>query len=305
VQFVAVAVAALGLWFLYRQVRLANAASREANAQTHQLTEQNEIARGDAKRQRTVAFQEHYTHVDFLAVLARVLAFLDTTDARDAVQKIHAWEVAAHGELACLPRTPRDPSAPMASRIEVNYVFGFYENIGAAYQLGQLDVDAFELTFGPDPANVFVLAWWWVCWRRGGRLRPVGRQTVFAGLEDLVRWSHQKDPSFDLTPNPEIRLLALPDSTYADAPTWDVCGRLSQAVGAFPLQTLAIAPARPPSGGAGGVVDRIVAVPGDLGLDPSGWLRQIKLAGALEEALRPLPRAGLERLIDALAEPAP
>jgi hypothetical protein len=293
-QIVGVAFALGGLVYLARYT----AATRKLN----------QITLADSKIHRTVTFQDHYTRPDFAAVASRVKAFLICQDADDALQKIRAFLRAPHAEKSCLPRTPRDPTAPMANRLDIQTVFGFYENVGAAEQLDQLNDDAFYRTFGPVPAELFSTAWWFVCWIRDGAFRPSGREMVFSEFEDLVRRTFEREPRFrqELKPNPDIRMLVVPADKDDDV--WELCGNLSRALSnalrANPeslAPILALAPGQPDPAA---VVSRVIAVPSDLGLDEDQWREFVEKASTLEKHLRAMTRHQLESFLATYAEPA-
>ena len=300
-QVLAVLAAFGGLLAVRRQIIAAREQIEEARKQVKAANDQTVYAQADAKRQRTVAFQDRFTSPDFAAAHARVFAFLDVNDAHDAIDKIRSYCAAPHAEHQSLARTPRDPAAPMASRIDVNNVFGFYENLGAEYRLDQLDKPAFKHTFGPVPASAFRTAWWYVCWRRGGTLRRPGELAVFAGFEDLAREIAKGTPSLhgDSSEEASIRVLVLPDKRYADSIVWDLCGRLSATLSA-PSVSLAEWAARAPHCGdadEGSVVQEVIAVPPDHGHD---WVRSRKSAedvDVLRRWLRTLDRQGLEGIL--------
>ncbi len=288
-----------GLVFLGRQVRAANAATAAAIRQAKAANDQNLHAQADAKRRRTTEFQEKFTSPEFGVAHARVLSYLDAEDARDVVEKIQAWVTAAYAEKDCLPRTPRSLSAPKASKIDVASVFGFYENMGAAYRLGQLDEEAFHRTFGPVPAQNFADAWWFICWAREGRFRQATQPTDYSEFEDLARGTLEREPNFKeiCKANASIRVIALPDTRVTDGLAWHLCGRLSRALSShtdFPFDARRAASS---STGPGLIVSSVIAVPNDLGLDACRWLKEVKLAKRLEEQLKQMARPELEAVL--------
>ena len=298
-QIIGIVSALWGLRFLAKQVRAANEATAAATRQAAAANEQNRHAQMSAKRERTTTLQEQYTSYEFTLRNARVQGYLSACDARDAVQKIQAWENAGHGAEPSLPRTPRNPRAPHASKIDVVNVFGFYENLGAAYQLEQLDQEAFHRTFGPIPAMDFARAWWFICWSRGGAFRSGGQPADFSEFEDLVRITVTQKPAYRAycKPTASIRFIALPDLRFADGVAWDLCGRLSQALSSNADLQLDFGSKAAGDASGRSVVSKVIAIPNDLGLDACHWLKQIKAAESLGESLRKVARPHLERVL--------
>jgi hypothetical protein len=295
-QILGILAAVVGLRFLAKQVKVANEATAAAVSQATAANHQNRHSQLSAKRQRTTTFQEQYTSHEFAVLTSRVDGYLDARDARDAVQKIQAWETAGHGTESSLPRTPRSTSAPKASKVDVVSVFGFYENMGAAYQLEQLDEEAFHRTFGPVPALDFARAWWFICWNRDGEFRSAGQPGDYSEFEDLVRKTLAQKPIYRdyCKPKASIRVIALPDSKVADEVAWDLCGRLSQALSSnadlqFDLGSTASGRTGEPS-----IVSKVIAIPNDLGLNACRWLKEVQAAEKLEKQLRQITRPNLE-----------
>jgi hypothetical protein len=293
VQMGAGVAAAFGLIALALQINTAEKGVRAANKQI-------EHAQDDARRQRTVAFQDRFTSPEFANVHARVKAFFVVKDARDVVDKIRSACAAPHAADPSLPRTPRDPDAPMASHIDLHNVLGFYENIGAAYKLKQLDTTAFERTFGPLPAEAFAIAWWYVCWKRGGKLREPGKPTAFAEFEDLARALVERHSltAKELEDGRSFGAFVLPDAKCTDAAVWDLCGRLSAILDkAPPLVALAPTAVSTWTLGEHRLVKTVIAVPPGIGIDQTVSEHYVRAAATLEARLRALTMPELEALV--------
>lgn len=187
----------------------------------------------------------------------------------------------------------------MASRNDVQSVFGFYENMGTAHRLGQLDEEAFHRTFGPAPADILSLGWWFICSRRNGCFRRQGEGAYFSEFEDLVRRIFEHEHAFrdEYKPNPLVRLLALPDLRYSDAAAWRLCEYLSQELSAGHLDVPLPDPASADRGDQRRVVANVIHVPSDLGLDPCAWLKHVQAAKRLQARLRLMGRSELENLL--------
>jgi hypothetical protein len=258
-------------------------------------------ARRAVKRDRTVAFMDRFISPEFAPLASRTKSFLELVDAGDAVEKIQAWEAAAHAGEACLPRTPRHPTAPKASKNDVFNLLSFFEIIGAAHTLGQLDEEAFMRTFGPAPVEFFVSGWWFVCWARAGQVRVERDSVAWSGFEDLVRRQLELDNRFKAWFGPlrTVRLLVLPDAGTAGALDWSLCARLSRALSEHRESHHVVTGGTfLDDGCAGGpVVSTVIAVPTHLSFDARAWKAQVERAEQMQWQLRRRGFRALEDLI--------
>ena len=117
-QWAAALIAVGGLYFIYRQVKTAT---------------------DEARRDRTAAVHVQWADREFRRLLTLAYAYLSVDDLGDCLAKIRAWKLAAHAELACLPRSLRDEMAPMACKNDVTHVLTFCEDLCLRYNLGEID----------------------------------------------------------------------------------------------------------------------------------------------------------------------
>ncbi len=288
-QLGAMAVAVCGLLFLAKQVRLA----REATDAANRLSEE---ARDAEIRRRTADLHDHLMSPPFMAMNSRVIAFLDVENARDAVSKVRAWREAPHSDAACLPRSPR-VDAPMASKNDVNHVLGFFETMGAQKNL--LDMETITRSFGPNPGYLFAVGWWYICWRREGKLRSPTAGATYCEFEDLIRVLFHHKPGFrDIcVPDASVRFLVLPSPDVTDDASWDLCAGLSESLSQSldPLNCLAGLPTS--SAVPRPIVGRVVAVPADLSFNLLGWGMLVDSAEELEARMQRMDPAQLAALV--------
>lgn len=171
-------------------------------------------ARKEGKAQRTLSFQERYLARDFRTLASLNLAYLDASDAPDCIEKIKAWSESNYAEQKCLPRSPKDERAPQPCINDIQQVMGFFESMGTAYNNGELVEDVVHNSFAIPPIQIFTVAWWFICWRRDGKLHDkTGLYVQFQKLAVALRDSVEKRSPGDalsFKPRPGVRILMVP-----------------------------------------------------------------------------------------------
>jgi hypothetical protein len=204
-QVIAALVALATLLLLYRQVLA-------AKEQIVALNKQIEDAGKNAKIERSLAFQQRFTGREFRTGGSLFTAYLDVDDARDAVEKIRAWQTAPHAEDPSLPRSPRDPGAPCPSKNEILQVLDFFEDLGTAFNAEQIAQEELVKSFGSTPVEIYTIGWWFLCWRRRGA--PVAETELYEEFAQLVTTIRAKKPDLlEEKPKSSVRLLAIPSGT--------------------------------------------------------------------------------------------
>jgi hypothetical protein len=199
----------IGLGFLYWQVRL---------------------SRKDAQDQRVVAFQDHFMNREFATISSKTVAFLDALGPADCVQKFQVWAAAGWADDECLPRSPRlDRGRP--AKNDIQHTLGTWEIVGAVYNRGDLTREVILESFCTPAVQMFSLGWWYICWRRDGRLLAKGVET-YAQFERFVRHVRAAKAELDETyrPNLAIRVLCLPENLDATPQGWARCEAISETL---------------------------------------------------------------------------
>jgi hypothetical protein len=265
-------------------------------SQVKRAKEQISHTREAAKAERALAFQERYTSREFSRMVSPVLAFFTTTDAADCVDKIRGEVTAPHAEAKCLPRTPRNPDAPHACINDLAHVLSFFEDLGTAHDKELINRDVLLLSFGNAPVQIFMAAWWYIAWERGGGL---GTDTkLHLEFENLVRWLIEAEAEFaEMTPNVAARLMVLPhDDQVANWSTWQLCRDLSNAFSNYPAPTpethvAAVTAAvekvvgEPAYDDAESLFGDVIPVPPGLDVDPEAWSDERERAQRLQRLL--------------------
>ena len=187
---------------------------------------------------------------------------------------------------------------------DVDHVLGFFEDLGTARNCALLDDEVFVRSFGHAPVQIFMEAWWYICWARHGELGHESR--IFGEFEKMVRWL-RATASFADTPNPAIRLLVLPsDPETAGWGAWNLCRDLSKALSEYPaMGTQSVregvgATIRPlVATGATGLFSEVVAVP-PLDVGTEDWTTELEEATRLLDHLQKLDPSGVRTLIQRL-----
>jgi hypothetical protein len=255
-QIVGVAIAAVGAWYVWHQIR---------------------DARREARIQRSLAFLQRYAERELRERFSPVGAYLGVTTASACVDHIRAWESAPHAEEPCLPRTRWTGAEPRARKNDVQHVLDFFEELGATYNQGLLDEEVVARSVAPVPVGFLGRAWWFVLWRRGGR--PIGDGVrTYAELETMVRAILKERPDLRerFRPASGVSLLVIPQGTPSPG-DWERCKRLSEALservseGATGEQLLAGVEDLRRRDGHRDLRVRVIYVPPDLGEDEEAW----------------------------------
>ena len=268
-------------------------------------------ARSDADSQRALAFQERYTSREFSRIISPLLAFFAVDDAADCVDKIRAEMTSPHAEAQILPRTPRDPSAPQACVNDIQHVMAFFEDLGTAHEKKLLNRDVVLLSFGNTIVQMFMVAWWYVCWERGGR--PGDEMKMYLEFERLALWLMKKEEQFaSFEPNPHVRLLVLPrDGRHAGWGTWEVCRDLSKAlseylngggvtdIAAVRTRVGQIIETLLPKAGDD-LFDTVIAIPPRVDVEAKVWAKQRDEAALILDQLGGLDARQARMLVDQL-----
>jgi hypothetical protein len=188
-------------------------------------------SRLEGRRERTRNFQEHYLGREFQTSASLSIAFFRIADTEDCVEKVRAWARRSYVGDPCLPRTPGAPDdVPRAAALDIAEVLGFFEDFGTAYMRRDLSRKVVKASFRGPPVQVFVVAWWYICWRRDGKFS--GETDLYLQFEKAVkklRKGHARLQAF--TPTPKVGLLCLPaDVEGASDGTWERSRRLSNAL---------------------------------------------------------------------------
>src|SRR3954452_71343 len=303
-QIIGVLVAAVGVWYVYRQLR-----------------DQRADADEDRKKiqiERTLNVVQRYADPQLRKRVAKVGAYVGATNAATCVAHIAAWATAAHSEEESLPRATGSPRGPRASRNDVFAVLDFFEDLEAQYNEDLLHKRVFSRTIAPLPVGFLARAWWLVLWRRGHG--PV-RDSKYAELESMVRRLRSERPDLKEAERPaaKVSVLALPDrEPQASAADWDRCKRLShvlnEKLGAQDakwhdrgesLREAVRSAGATAAGPAPGPKLWLLPVPTDLGDDRGRWQRQRSYLSGLEDCLNSLTVAGTEAAIQALGGSGP
>lgn len=163
-----------------------------------------------------------------------VTAFLDVVDTRDCIEKIQRWQSASNPELRCLPRTPRDARAPLASRLEVLRRLTFFEDLSQGYNVKAID-RSIALTMGPILVYEFLDASWFIYWTRAREQEDWAFSEWEATVRDLrrKRWSRRRHSVYSLLRNAPmsfpIRAICVPPAGASDR-QWLLAARLSMAL---------------------------------------------------------------------------
>jgi Lrp/AsnC ligand binding domain len=184
----------------------------------------------DVRDQRAVSYQERFGDREFRSLTSRALAFLDADDAGECVRKLRAWATSRWADEECLLRSPPLNHARPAIN-DIQQTLGFFESVGTVFNRGDLTKDVIVNSFATVPVQLFTLGWWFICFRRDGKLFE--ETETFAEYEELVRYIREKRPAVDdaWQPKAKIRVLCIP-SAFRDAPpsAWARCEALSSVL---------------------------------------------------------------------------
>jgi hypothetical protein len=298
IDFVVAGVALATVVFLYLQVR---AAKQQIEALNKQIKETSD----DAKIERSLAFQQRFTGREFRTGGSLFVAYLDVDDARDAVEKIRAWQIAPHAEDPSLPRSPRDPGAPSPSKNEILQVLDFFEELGTAFNADQIAQDELVKSFGSTPVQIYTGAWWFLCWRRRGV--PIDETKLYDEFAELVCRIRKETPHLlDEKPTSSVRLLAFPSGN--NGWEWRACAEfselLSRRLDEHPELTLErvvgdaiCCAASVPRVGEAELFAQVIAVPADIAPDTEDWRHQREAANRLKHQLRGRDHRALEQIM--------
>jgi hypothetical protein len=237
IAFFGLAVTALGLIFVWRQLRNATDVLRvtrdQARYAAQQLeltrkqaegaTEQLTLTREQALADRTAVLMERYHRYDFMEVWSRVgVGFMQVgNDVVECSRRMRTWDRAPHGlsPLIVGPRAQRPPATPS----EVQYAVNVHEEIGVLFNSEKIDPDQVIRHFGSAFVNAFDRSWWWVHWRRRNRIMAAtagapqdNESEIYAEWQRMACTIVSRRP--DAAPRRE-----------PDAPTWIVCLPASDA----------------------------------------------------------------------------
>ena len=275
-----------------------------------QISEQRRAAR----RERARGFQERYQSDTFDTSARRMIGCMEVMDAEDCIDVIRECSNRPDAAARVLPW----PDAPSKASVQdVDKTLNLFEEMGAAYKLGQMDRKTLLQSFSFPTIQVFVKAWWWICWERDGRLARQAENGVteetYVEYQDMVLALRKENPSLarhgELQPNERVRALCLPKGSKGrvdDDEAWAASRRLSLSLSDFVreaeghgvvdrLSRLASALDSLPRSPDSSCVTRpggwrVILVPGSIDRRPSGeWERQWRAAAKLGEALDRFP----------------
>jgi hypothetical protein len=222
-----------------------------------QISEQRRAAR----RERTRGYQERYQSEAFDASARRMVGCMEVEDAGGCVDVIKECSNRPDAAAPVLPW----PDAPCKASVrDVDKTLNLFEEMGAAYKLGQMDEQTLLRSFSFPTIQVFVKGWWWICWEREGRLaRQTGdgvTEETYVEFQAMVLALRKANRSLarhpELQPNREIRALCLPQGSKGkvdDDAAWSASRRLSLALSAFVK-----------AAGTAGLVDRLSSLASEL-----------------------------------------
>ena len=250
-------------------------------------------ARWIAKDERTAAVATEWQALNLSGDVSGVSAFLHVADTRDCIAKIRSWRSAATSELRCLPRTPRDAHAPLASRLEVLRRLTFYEYLSASYNAKTIHTSRIASLMGANLLYEFLDASWFIYWSRAEWQDDFAFREWEATVRDLRRtrwrWSRRRDPVYAWlrSATAELRICAIcvpplgaPDAAWAQAERLSVALAEPSALGepSTPVRKQHIPLAASPS--QGGWV--IALLPGSLDDSPEQHRRNKALTVAID-----------------------
>jgi hypothetical protein len=276
--------------------------------------------RSDTRAGWTLSYQAIYNERAFRTIASKCTGFFDAEDAADCVMKIRAVHKASWADDPSLPRTP--PSSPnaCASNNDVRYVLGFFETLGTAYNGRKLARGLIDDDFATPAVYFFVDAWWYICWRRGGKSARMSQ--LYAEFETFVlRVRAQRSQlAHEARPKRELRLICLPESDASDV-EWAAAARLSNVlstwaapdpgvpawlVSAVTEKVSAIERSRSTSSSMPcGSITTVLAVPSDVDIVEDVWRHHRARAKDLEAMLSRLSFLELTSMVDELADMKP
>jgi hypothetical protein len=187
------------------------------------------LQRRDARAEWALSYQRTYNDRAFRTIGSKCTGFFDARDGADCVEKIRALQTVEWADDASLPRTPRASEVASASNNDLRYVLGFLETLGLAYNEKKIARDLIEKDIASTAVYFLMDSWWYICWRRGGRL--VGESHLYEELEVFVKSVRARRPHLKEIANPKrgLRLLCLPPEDATDD-EWTLAGALSTAL---------------------------------------------------------------------------
>jgi hypothetical protein len=202
------------------------------------------LQRNTAKIERTRGFQERYQSDEFDSAARRMLGCMRVRDAGDCVAVI---EACSNRRSAFEQVLPWPHARAKASLKDIDRTINFFEEMGTAFNQGQLSNKTVARSFADPIVDVFVQMWWWICWERGGCLAREEENGVpaetYVQYEDMVLWLMEHDNAMSndprLRPNDKVRALCLPAGAGENAHdpndrlAWAASRRLSTALSTF------------------------------------------------------------------------
>jgi hypothetical protein len=194
--------------------------------------------RKNAKAERTRQFHERYQSDEFSLSASRLVGCLQVKDPGECIDLIEAWSNRKNAQEMVLPQPKGEDKA---SVYDIETILGLFEDMGTAYNLGQLDKDFIERSFATPTVQIFTAAWWLICWQREGRLggeEEDGRvEDVYIEFEAMCRSLRARNASLrnhkELRTPAAIRLLCLPKGSgekLEGDTAWEPSRRLSLAL---------------------------------------------------------------------------
>jgi hypothetical protein len=188
--------------------------------------------------ERTRQFQERYLSDGFSSSASRTIATMTVDNAADCVAVIEAWSNRGDAGRKVLPRLHGDD---LACVHDIDKVLGLFEDMGTAYNLGQLDPEIVLGSFAKATVQVLTTSWWFIAWLRDGRLageeEDGKRETTYEQFQKMCRDLRRREPSLvkdrKLQPAELPRILCLPkthDEPLEDERAWHASRRLSGAL---------------------------------------------------------------------------
>jgi hypothetical protein len=178
-----------------------------------------------------LSYQSTYNDRAFTTIASKCTGFFDADDAAECVYKIKAIQDASWADDPSLPRTPMTVDAARASPNDLNYVVGFFETLGAAYNDRKLDRGLVDRDFAAPAVWFFIDAWWYICWSRCGQSALATH--LYEEFETFVVHVRSRRGDLDSAARPkrQIRLICIPGSS-APSSAWRAAARLSNALSA-------------------------------------------------------------------------
>jgi hypothetical protein len=285
--------------------------------------------RSDTRAGWTLEYQATYNDREFRKIAAKCTGFFQATDAADCVRKIQAIGAASWAEDPRLPRSPPTVMAANASENDLRYVLGFFETLGAAYDSNKLARRLVDNDFAVPAMYFFIDAWWYICWKRGGKVAPASH--LYEQFQRFVLTVRARRPELrgEAKPDAHLRIICLPVSDAKQAvwqddakqAVWRDAAKLSLALSesvwrdqGIPASLvrkvrMAVLDAQERGIAAPAVratrIPTLIAIPGDIAVVEDVWREHRERAMVIRDEIARLSSAEIDHVIDYIQRPNP